>query len=52
MFSKNQIIATMNHAVQLIKQLTNGVGNEISDDLQEQVYQLEEEWADQFEEEE
>lgn len=51
MYTKSEIIATMRHAVQLVEDLTNGVGNEITDDLSAQADQLEEEWAGQFDEE-
>lgn len=47
MKTKDEIITIMNHAVQLIDQLTGGVGgNEIADELQDCITQLEYEWKE------
>lgn len=46
--TKGEIIAIMNHAVQLIDQLSGGIGNEIADDLQDCITQLEYEWANEL----
>lgn len=51
MFTKGQIISIMNSAVQLIDDLSGGIGNEIADDLQDCVTQLECEWLEDLKKE-
>lgn len=45
--NRNEIISILNYAVQILPE-----DNEVTDGMQDIIHQLEEEWADEFEEDE